>query len=102
MKQIKSKLFNEEQVQFILDNYKGITWKQMCELFNERFGTSFTYAKFKGFGSRHKLSNGVNCCFKKGQIPMNKGKKMSTEAYERCKGTMFKPGSIPPNRREVG
>ena len=99
---IKSKIFNAEQVQFILDNYKGITWKEMCKRFNKRFGTSFTYDTFKGFGSRHKLNNGVNTCFKKGQVPHNKGKKMSDKQYTQCERTMFKKGSIPPNRREIG
>ena len=33
--------------------------------------------------------------FKKGQVSHNKGKKMSPEAYEKVKKSMFKPGQIP-------
>jgi hypothetical protein len=40
--------------------------------------------------------------FKKGHAPLNKGKKMSKEAYEKVKPTMFKPGSIPHNTKHDG
>jgi hypothetical protein len=33
--------------------------------------------------------------FKKGNIPVNKGQKMSAELYEKCAKTMFKKGHIP-------
>lgn len=34
-------------------------------------------------------------CFKKGQVPPNKGKKMSPELREKCAPTMFKKGQLP-------
>ena len=40
--------------------------------------------------------------FHKGHIPTNKGKKVSTEMYERMRATMFKKGRINENKREVG
>lgn len=40
--------------------------------------------------------------FTKGMIPRNKGKKMSSDVYERCKGTMFKKGQKPVNFKPVG
>jgi hypothetical protein len=40
--------------------------------------------------------------FKKGQISHNKGKKMSPEAYEKVKKSMFKPGQIPSNSKPIG
>jgi len=40
--------------------------------------------------------------YKKGSVPANKGKKMSKEAYERNKHTMFKKGHIPKNHKPVG
>jgi hypothetical protein len=36
-------------------------------------------------------------CFKKGNIPFNKGVKMSPELYEKCKATMFKKGNVSVN-----
>ena len=40
--------------------------------------------------------------FHKGQIPQNKGKKVSPEVYEKMSHTMFKKGHISENKREVG
>ena len=40
--------------------------------------------------------------FKKGQVSHNKGKKMSPEAYEKVKKSMFKPGQIPYNSKPIG
>ena len=40
--------------------------------------------------------------FHKGQIPPNKGKKVSPEVYEKMSPTMFKKGHISENKREVG
>lgn len=40
--------------------------------------------------------------FHKGQIPPNKGKKVSPEIYEKMSPTMFKKGHISENKREVG
>lgn len=40
--------------------------------------------------------------FKPGSIPQNKGKKMSAEVYQKCKGTMFQAGHRPKNSLPVG
>ena len=40
--------------------------------------------------------------FKKGQIPPNKGQKMSKEVFEKVSATMFKKGSVPSNTQPVG
>lgn len=45
---------------------------------------------------------GVKGRFKPGQIPVNKGQKMSSEVYEKAKATMFKPGQKPKNTKWNG
>ena len=40
--------------------------------------------------------------FQKGQIPPNKGQKMSTEVYQKVARTMFKKGTVPPNTQPIG
>ena len=46
--------------------------------------------------------NGNSGCFKKGNIPFNKGKKMRTTTYSKCEPTMFKKGHKPHNYAEIG
>ncbi len=36
-------------------------------------------------------------CYKKGNVPVNKGKKMSPELYAKVQKTMFKKGNLPHN-----
>jgi hypothetical protein len=40
--------------------------------------------------------------FQKGQVPPNKGQKMSTEVYQKVAKTMFKKGSKPVNTQPIG
>ena len=40
--------------------------------------------------------------FQKGSVPLNKGKKVSPEAYSKMQPTMFKKGQNPVNHRDVG
>lgn len=40
--------------------------------------------------------------FKKGSMPLNKGKKVSPEVYSKMQPTMFKKGQTPLNHRDVG
>lgn len=46
--------------------------------------------------------SGAKHRFKKGQVAYNKGKKLSSDAYERVRHTFFKKGNIPHNVLEVG
>jgi hypothetical protein len=45
---------------------------------------------------------GVQSRYKKGQEPPNKGQKMSSELYKKCKPTMFKKGHLPANHQPIG
>ena len=40
--------------------------------------------------------------FRRGQVPVNKGKKMPSEVYRRCKASMFKKGNLPHNTKHDG
>lgn len=86
---------------FILEHYKGRPRKEMAEMLNERFGTSFTVDQIKAYYGRNHLDSGRTGYFVKGQEPPNKGKTwdeyMSPEAQERSRATTFKKGNIPHN-----
>lgn len=74
----------------------------MTQRFNNHFKLNIKESTIKAYKNNHRLRSGYNCCFYKGQTPHNKGKKMSSEIYEKCKGTMFKKGQTPINHREIG
>lgn len=78
------------------------TAKEVATMVNEKFGTDFTYEQIKRYRERNHLNSGLTGRFEKGHIPDNKGKKMSPEMYEKCKGTMFKKGNRPPNTHPAG
>jgi len=45
---------------------------------------------------------GIQFRFPKGNVPVNKGQKMSDSVYEKVKSTMFKKGIIPANSKKEG
>lgn len=96
------KKYTDEEREFIQNNYKGISTRELTERFNLAFGEKITEAQMKGYKGRYKLWSGVCNRFQKGHVPNNKGKKMSREMYEKAHPTMFKKGNVPVNYRPVG
>ena len=96
--------FTNEQIEFIRKIAKGKDTRTITELVNNKFGLNLKISQIQSCKSNHNIKSGIDCRFKKGNIPANKGKKgyMNPEQYEKCKATMFKKGNIPPNRREIG
>lgn len=95
-----SKLFPQEFKDFISENYKGVGPKDMAELLNKTFGTTYTKEKLKGYYGRFKLNSGLTGYFEKGQEPPNKNKK-GVYAPGSEKG-WFKKGNRPINYKAVG
>lgn len=94
--------FNDEHLKFVEENVVGRTNNELKDLFNERFNTSLSKLQISNFKKRNNLSSGLDGKFKKGAVSWNKGKNMSDDVYKMCKPTMFKKGSIPPNKRPIG
>lgn len=88
----KQHKYTEEQIDFIREYAFGHTREDIRVHFNEKFNTELTYIQIASIMKRHKISNGIDSKFKKGQIPHNKGKKLSKEHYEKLKPTMFQKG----------
>lgn len=103
---IKSLVFNEQQINFILANYKGLYNQELTDLVNKEFNTKFTYNQIKGLKHRNKLDSGITGYFKKGQVAYNKGLKqeefMSKEAIERTRKTRFIKGQRSHNEVPIG
>lgn len=99
---VYSDVFPEEIAKYIQNHYKGIGPSEMAAVLNKKFGSSYTKEQLKAYYANHDLNSGITGYFPKGNIPANKGKKMSREQYEKCAATMFKKGSIPQNHMDVG
>ena len=98
----KCHIYTEDEKQFLAKVVPGHSYAEIREAFIKEFGWEISVGQIKGSIMRYGLNTGRSGQFPKGNVPLNKGKKMSPEVYEKCKGTMFKKGQTPVNRRAVG
>lgn len=98
--------WTDKEDKILLENAHNHTNKQLQKLLLD-IGVKRTISGIQN--RKNKL--GVRCsfnagCFKKGNIPKNKGKKwaeyMSEESQAKSRATTFKNGNIPKNHRPVG
>ena len=94
--------YTEEMRAFILENYKGILSQELADRFNKQFGTNVKASQMNAYRKNNNLKSGCNTRFVKGQQSWNKNRKMTSEQYEKSKGTMFKKGDMPHNHKPVG
>ena len=99
---VYSERFPEEVCNFVESNYLGTGHQEMSNLIWEKFGLEYTKQQIKSYYKNHNLNSGLTGHFVKGHPSHNKGVKMSPEVYAKVKDTMFKPGRIPHNTKEVG
>lgn len=97
---MKSKIFDQRQMEFIKETGVGKYKRETLVLLNAEFGTSFTFNQVDGFMTRNKIHTGLTGHFKKGEASWNKGKTMETVG--RMRETQFKKGQAPVNWRPVG
>lgn len=90
--------YSNEEFEFIRDNIKGRTIKDLTEMFNKHFDLNLKTTQIRAFTQNHKLKSGVCARFKKGHTPHNKGKK-GVGGWE---PTQFKKGHRPANYMPVG
>lgn len=96
--------------EFIRDNSWNVSSKDMAEMVNEKFGTSFTPTMIKQFRQRHGIKSGLTGWYQRGHEPGNKGKKLeeyvgeerAAEIKKRISATQFKKGDRPVNEMPVG
>ena len=97
---MSKRIFTQEMREFIFDNYKGISTRELTDKVNSRFGTDYIVSQLDSFKGNNKLNSGLNGQFKKGHISHNKGKKGCCPAGSE-KG-WFKKGHVSANKLPVG
>lgn len=76
---------------------------ELVEAVNDKFGAgTIGIRQMKAYKKNHGINTGLTGQFEPGQIPVNKGKKMSAEVYAKVAPTMFKKGDIPANHMNIG
>lgn len=99
--------YSQLEDDFLKENVKGITLKELTKKFNEQFNLTLTESAIANRKNTLKLSSGITGGqFQKGHSTHNKGKKwneyMSKEGQLNCLKTTFKKGNIPHNHRPIG
>lgn len=92
--------YTDDMKDFVKNNIKGTSYKDMTELFNKKFQTDIKVTALKGFLGRYNFKNGRDTRLKKGNKPFNKGQKGIY--YPGMEKTWFKKGNVPINHRPVG
>ena len=79
-----NKKYTPEQVQYISDNIKGRSFRDLTDMFNQQFGLGLKVSAMISLADRHGLHNGRDARFntgheptqfRKGMTPWNKGMK---------------------------
>ena len=99
--------YSKTEDQFLIDNVKGITLKELTNRFNKKFNVNLTESSISNRKVNLGITSGIlGGQFVKGQTSFNKGKKwseyMSEEGQKNSRKTTFKKGNIPANRRPIG
>lgn len=94
----KGKLMNDDQIEYLREIAKNRKVKEITRIFNEKYMTNLTQSQIRNIKKRYKITSGVDCKFKKGNIPLNKGNKQEGKRSNSC----YKKGNIPHNTKQVG
>ncbi len=99
----------QEHVDWLAANIQGTKFKDLTDMFNERFGMDLSVPAMVSMTAARGLHNGITVVpefiekgkatrFQKGQVPPNKGVK----GIHLSPATEFKKGNVPANHRPVG
>lgn len=94
--------YTKEEQEFMKEYVPGHSHKEIRDEFLRRFGGEVPKSFPGSYIKNHNLNTGRTGYFKKDHEPWNKGKAMPSEQYDKCRATMFQPGSSPHNTNPVG
>lgn len=100
---ITPKMLSPEEQSELLELFPNSANKELAERYNVLVSSLENFAYKRGVYKSEAWKTFTNCGkFSKGDIPVNKGKRMPKDVYAKCKATMFKKGQIPHNKKELG
>lgn len=91
-------MLNEEELNYLKQIYKGRYVKDVTAMINEKFNANHNCREIENYKRTRGLRSGIDCRFKKGNIPYNAG----TKGLRKANKGSFKKGNIPQNHRNVG
>ena len=97
--------WSEEEIEFIREIYPFYENKEISKMVKEKFGFDVSIRNLQNVRNKYKIPKKVipnSGCYRKGDVPWNKGREMSDETKEKVKKTWFKKGQIPKNHRPLG
>lgn len=95
-----STLYTQEQLDFIAENHKTLTAKQLTEAYNKRFDANKNHTAISATCKRYGWKSSISGKFYKGFKPWN----YNTKGIGLTKAniTSFKKGQKPKNHKPVG
>jgi hypothetical protein len=94
----KNHRYTPKEIRFLTSKVAGRSYAELTALFNKRFKLSMNKNQISSTLKRFNLSNGRDCCFRPGNIPVHKIRK----GMHLSRKTEFKKGHRPHNWQPVG
>ena len=114
-KVVKRRLWTDNECEIMTNMFPNNYTIDICKILNRSYGSISCQALIMGLKKSDEFRSmelqkqaerlniiGAKFRYPKGHQPDNKGKPMSNELYDKCKGTMFKKGNEPHNIRYDG
>jgi hypothetical protein len=91
--------YTDDQKEFIRQNAKGISGKELADRINKEFGIQLSVSQVNSFKKNYKIKSGLSGCFQKGQESWNKGRKYP-EGFKNS--GQFEKSKRPHNYKPIG
>lgn len=90
-------MLNEEELNYLKQIYKGRYVKDVTAMINEKFNAKHTCKEIENYKITRGLRSGLDCRFKKGNVPYNAG----TKGVSKANRGSFKKGNRPHNAKSL-
>lgn len=91
-------MLSEEELNYLKQIYKGRYVKDVTAMINEKFNANHTCKEIENYKRTRGLRSGLDCRFKKGNVPYNAG----TKGISKANSGSFKKGNKPSNSKPIG